>query len=554
MAMVGAMGADRRNRSSVPRAVAVVALVVASLLVGVAPAAAADQAPPAGGDLITQQYLDFLGRDPDPAGLAFWNHQLDSGVPAAALIQSMAEQPEFEQIVAPLVRLYVAYFLRSPDIAGLSFWTGRLRAGQNLDSVSQNFSTSVEFQNTYGSLDDAAFIDLVYRNVLGRGSDQSGRDYWLGQLSRGLDRGGVMTAFSESAENQRATYGMVRSTMLYVGMLARSPEPAGLQYWSDLIDSGTPYADIISGFLAAPEYQSRLAGLLTARHPLTGEAARVAADRTALAIKIDNVPLARPQIGLNQADIVFEEQVEGNLTRLIAIYQSDVPSTVGPVRSIRTTDFDVLAQFNNPMLAASGANRTILQLLESAPVQNVNALVAGSAYRRDAARRSPHDLLADTAALYRAAPNPTSTPPVLFRYRSTDQATPNAAGPAAGVDIDFGRTQVSYRWDAGRGGWLRRQDGTTQVEPGGAPVIPENVVVMTTDYRVSVADAESPEAVTVGSGVVEVFTNGSRVRGTWSRATATDRLVLRDSTGAEILLTPGETWVALAPAGSVTLR
>ncbi len=511
-------------------------------------------APPAGRDLITQQYLDFLGREPDEAGLVFWNHQLDSGVHPAALIQSMAEQPEFEQVVAPLVRLYVAYFRRTPDIAGLEFWIGRIRAGQGIDSISENFAQSSEFRTTYGSLDDTGFIELVYRNVLGRAADDGGRSYWLAQMSKGVDRGAVMTAFSESEENRRATYGEVRSTMLYVGMLDRSPEATGLAYWADLIDSGVPYADVIAGFLESTEYRERVDRLLPERNPLTGEATRDAPDRTALAVKIDNVPRARPQVGLNQADVVVEEKVEGDLTRLIAIFQSDVPSIVGPVRSIRTTDFDVLAQFDNPMLAASGANATVLRLLESAPVQNVNALVGGAAYYRDTSRSAPHNLFVKTAELYPIATDPTSTPPMIFRYRPTGQATANAAGASAGVDLAFGGTDVSYRWDGRRGGWVRRQDGVLHTEPGGAQIVPENVVVMTVDYAVSVADAESPEAITVGQGRVDVFTNGVRVTGTWKRSTATDRLVFTDGTGSEIVLTPGETWIALAPAGSVTIR
>ncbi len=552
------MGDQQRITRSLTAALSLVlALVLAAVLslTALAPmAGAAEQpAPPAGRDLITQQYLDFLGRSPDEGGLVFWNRQLDSGVHAATLIQSMAEQPEFEQVIAPLVRLYVAYFERSPDIDGLQFWAGRIRAGQGIASVSENFARSSEFRTTYGALDDAGFVDLVYRNVLARDADDAGRTYWLGQIAQGTDRGQVMTAFSESAENQRATYGRVRASMLYVGMLARTPELAGLAYWAGLIDAGTPYADIIAGFLDSAEYQARLAELLPERNLLTGEATRRAADRTALAVKVDNVPLARPQVGLNQADIVFEEKVEGDLTRLIAVFQSDVPAVIGPVRSIRTTDFNVLAQLNSPMLAASGANKTVLRLLESAPVQNVNALVGDNAYYREPTRRAPHNLFATTARLYALAADPTSTPPPVFRYRSPATPPANADGPATGVDISFGRTNVSYRWDAPRNGWVRRQDGSLHTDAGGAWIAPENVVVMTTDYAVSVADTESPEAITVGQGRVDVFTAGVRVTGRWQRAQAGDRIVLTDSTGAEILLTPGETWVTLAPAGSVTL-
>ncbi len=529
-------------------------------LTGLAPSVAVpagasdDVASPAAEDLVTQQYLDFLARPPDRGGLEYWTRQLDGGVPAPALIQSMAEQPEFEQVTAPLVRLYLAYFRRAPDFDGLAFWSGRLRAGQGIASVSQNFAQSSEFVTTYGALDDAAFVDLVYRNVLGRTADGAGRDYWLGQMRRGTDRGDVMTAFSESAENQRTTFGTVRATMLYLGMLRRPPELEGLAYWASLIDARVPYRDIVTGFFDSAEYRLRLTGLLPERQPLTGEATRTAATRTVLAVKIDNVPRARPQVGLNQADLVIEEKVEGDLTRLIALFHSDVPAVIGPVRSIRTTDFDILAAFDRPLLAASGANRTILALLDAAPVQNVNALVAGGAYYREPARPSPHNLFARTADLFAAASDANSTPAAPFRYRSPDAPITGPTIATTGVDIEFGRTSVRYRWNAARQGWVRTQDGVTHTDAAGAPVAPENVVVMFVDYRVSVADAESPEAVTVGTGPIEVFSKGVRISGTWSRSAPSERIVLRDLDGRELLLTPGETWMALAPAGSVVVR
>ncbi|MEZ5227452.1 MAG: DUF4214 domain-containing protein [Acidimicrobiales bacterium] len=557
------MGASRlqtrpSSHRGARRAIATAGLAAAissTALGGVAPAAAADApAPPAGRDLITQQYLDFLSRAPDEAGLAFWNHQLDSGVHPATLIQSMAEQPEFESVVAPLVRLYVAYFLRSPDLAGLEFWIGRIRAGQGIESISQNFAGSAEFQNTYGALDDAAFIDLVYRNVLGRNSDDAGRAYWLEQMAGGIDRGRVMTAFSESAENRRATYGDVRATMLYVGMLDRAPEPEGLAYWAGLINGGTSYADVIAGFLESGEYEARLASMLTERNPLTGEATRAAANRTALAVKIDNVPLARPQTGLNQADIVFEEKGRGRS------HSADRHLPVGRSRRRRSGALDPNDRFRCPRPVQQPDARRLRCQRHRAPAARVGAGAEcqrtgrGNAYYRDANRRAPHNLFATTSRLCAIAPGPTSTPAPLFRYRPADAGVTNPASASTGVDIEFGRTSVSYRWDGARSGWVRRQDGTLHTEPGGAQVAPENVIVMTTDYAVSIADAESPEAITVGSGRVDVFTNGVVVTGTWQRPTVDSRMVLRDANGAEILLTPGETWVALAPAGTVAIR
>lgn len=103
-------------------------------------------------------------------------------------------------------RLYKAYFLREPDPAGLQFWVGRISGGMRLQDVSQFFAESDEFRQRYGSLTNGAFVDLVYKNVLGRAPDPGGRAHWAGGLDTGkLKRGGVMIGFSESPEFVKKT-------------------------------------------------------------------------------------------------------------------------------------------------------------------------------------------------------------------------------------------------------------------------------------------------------------------------------------------------------------
>lgn len=102
-------------------------------------------------------------------------------------------------------RLYRAYFLREPDASGFAYWVGRYRAGQSLISIADGFSKSSEFRGTYGSVADRSFVDLVYRNVLGRTPDATGHAYWLLQLVSGMTRGAVMINFSDSAEFRART-------------------------------------------------------------------------------------------------------------------------------------------------------------------------------------------------------------------------------------------------------------------------------------------------------------------------------------------------------------
>ncbi len=536
-----------------PLAAAIVALL---LLLTLAPPAGAEEAVgplPTPEDFVTQQYEDFLSRSPDDTGLGYWTAQLEAGADPATLVESLALSEEFAGTIAPVVRLYYAHFQRPPDHEGLDYWAGVARNGASLAGISEEFVKSDEFVATYGSLNDAEYVDLVYRNVLERPADDAGTAYWTNLLAGGLSRGALLAAFSESTEYQTKMDGTVRSTMLYVGMLKRTPEADGLDYWADVLDDGARYRDVIAGFLGAAEYDSRIAGIYTHVNPLTGVPTKTFPLRPALAVKIDNVDAARPQSNIEHADVIYEEMVEGNLTRLIAVFHSTVPATVGPVRSIRTTDIDILDQLNTPLLAASGANTGVLAAVASADLVNVNALVVGSAYYREGSRRAPHNLYASTLGLYLGAPSQGGVPPALFEFRQP-RTTPTGGVAASGVAIAFGRADIEFAWSATAKGWVRSQNGSTHTTAAGTTLAPANVVVLEVPYGVSAADANSPEAETVGSGTAYVFSAGQRVTGTWSRTDSSDPIRLLDANGADIALTRGQTFVELAPAGSITLR
>ncbi|HSL56936.1 MAG TPA: DUF4214 domain-containing protein, partial [Acidimicrobiales bacterium] len=116
---------------------------------------------------------------------------------AAPAVAAPATGPDTRSVE----RLYAAYFLRAPDAGGLAYWQALWDGGRPLSAISTEFSRSAEFRNRYGSLDDAAFVDLVYRNVMERAPDAGGAAHWTGALTSGrLSRGGVMLAFSDSSE------------------------------------------------------------------------------------------------------------------------------------------------------------------------------------------------------------------------------------------------------------------------------------------------------------------------------------------------------------------
>jgi ELWxxDGT repeat protein len=204
-----------------------------------------------------QQYRDFLGREGDGGGVSFWTSQLSGAQTRAQMVESFFSSAEFQAYGAPVVRLYYAYLLRIPDYDGLNFWIGRFRGGESLERISNAFAASPEFAARYGALDNAGFVDRVYRNVLGRAPDSGGMAYWQGRLDAGMTRGQMMIAFSESPEYRGLIAHEVYVTMLYTGMLRRAPDDSGFAYWVGYLDAGNPGLAIIQLFLDAAEYRKR---------------------------------------------------------------------------------------------------------------------------------------------------------------------------------------------------------------------------------------------------------------------------------------------------------
>jgi hypothetical protein len=205
-----------------------------------------------------QQYRDFLGREADAGGVAYWTQQVAGGMPRASVIESFFSSPEFQGTVAPVARLYFAYFLRIPDYGGLTYWIGQFRGGMSLETISNYFALSGEFSQRYGALNNAQFVDRVYQNVLGRAPDAGGRAFWANELDSGArTRGQVMLAFSESAEYRGLIGSEVYVTMAYIGMMRRAPDAGGFTYWVNYLDGGSSGLALLNGFLASAEYRNR---------------------------------------------------------------------------------------------------------------------------------------------------------------------------------------------------------------------------------------------------------------------------------------------------------
>jgi hypothetical protein len=289
--------------------------------------------------------------------------------------------------------------------------------------------------------------------------------------------------------------------------------------------------------------------------PLTGEVIPAGTVLgPSLAAKVDNHVEARPQVGLEHTDIVFEELVEGGLTRYVAVWQSDVPAEIGPIRSIRPMDPDIVSAFGG-IICYSGGQPRFVALMKQAPVFNaVHGQAATSETMfRTKTKAAPHNVLVKAATIVGQHPE-LPAPPQQFAF-SVDAASSTAfkdGVPSSAVNLVFSQASApSWAWNATTGTYLRSQKGVADMDSNGAQLGAVNVVVI----RVGVDRSLGvPKTQLIGSGEAWVSSGGSTIHGTWSKRTATSAILLRDDQGVTIRLAPGNSWIELVPtAGSVKL-
>ena len=296
------------------------------------------------------------------------------------------------------------------------------------------------------------------------------------------------------------------------------------------------------------------APMAVAFSPLRGAAADpVAPKHPSLAVKIDNHFDARPQIGLNRSDIVFEELVEGGLTRYLVVWHSDIPDAVGPVRSIRPMDPDIASPFGG-LISYSGGQEYFVDLMKATPLVNLVFDEDDSGlFERADDRPGPHDVILDaTEAVARFESLPPPAP--QFTYGTADPLAPVgfAAAPTTRIDLAFSEGSArTWDWDPTAFAWVRGQDGMPDHEASGERVRAANVVTM----RVAIEwpYEEVPLTMMVGAGEVWVSVAGRTAHGTWMKDAAGSPIVLTADDGSALRLAPGNTWVELVPnEGSAT--
>lgn len=289
--------------------------------------------------------------------------------------------------------------------------------------------------------------------------------------------------------------------------------------------------------------------------PLTGRA-EASAGRV-FAVKIDNGKLARPyQRGLQHAALVYQELAEGGSTRFAAVYDTAPDAEIGPVRSVRESDFELLRPYGKIAVAFSGANpgvrRTFQQQVRAGRALDASYDALPRIYRLAERRADARNFFTTPAKVVAARPGTARARDIGLRF-----GPPPAGARAAGrtASVRFSKfSLVTVQYDAAAGGYRLRQDGALMRDVAPANVVVQRVRTRLTGYR-DVLGLYTPYTETTGSGPVTVLRDGVQLTGTWRRPGPDAGTRLVDAAGRDIALRPGPTWVLLVPAGEpVTVR
>jgi hypothetical protein len=285
----------------------------------------------------------------------------------------------------------------------------------------------------------------------------------------------------------------------------------------------------------------------------------------AVAVKVGNEPNgARPQSGLDEADIVYDTPAESFIMRYIAVYQCGSASSIGPTRSVRWVDYHILQALGQPVLAFAGGIDPNLHAVEHLGWLKAANLLGGaaSAGTRITTRVPPDNLYTSTSALLGLFP--TGPPPTpVFVYTAS---LPAGARTATELAINFSAgTDVVWKWDPARGGWLHTYSGTVDLDAlTNQPVTTTNIVVQIVHFTIgpyieSTGGTGDIQSQTVGSGQGYVFRDGMEIAVTWHRPTLDSATTFTDAAGQTVGLAPGRTWVEIVPdtvassAGGLTI-
>lgn len=287
--------------------------------------------------------------------------------------------------------------------------------------------------------------------------------------------------------------------------------------------------------------------------PLTGKepSSESLVDRPAVALKIENAAVARPLSGLERADLVYEELVEGGETRFMAFFHCGDAHKAGPIRSARLVDPAIMMP-KTKILGYSGGNQTVLDALDDAGIVSITEDSAGNAMKRVPREglSLEHTLYADSAAVRKLGRKKFDEPPPddVFSFGDIDGDSKKASS----ISLNFGgASEISYEWS--KGGWRRFQDGEAFTVESGNQITVDNVLVEEHNVRASeVVDVTGTPSIEIvnetGKGRAVLFRDGRAIEGRWKRESIDDPVSFETKDGSEMILAPGVTWIELVPS------
>lgn len=288
--------------------------------------------------------------------------------------------------------------------------------------------------------------------------------------------------------------------------------------------------------------------------PLSGLAG--GANKPVIMVKLDNTALARPHTGLVDADLVYVEQVEWGLTRLAAMFSSKLPKVVGPVRSGRISDLEILKQFSAPGLVFSGANKVLLKQIAVSNAVSMSPKEVGKYYYRNSKKEVPHNQMLKLASMIAKSKGLGVVGDIGFTF---DAAVPDGGTATKTFKAVWPSAIISGIWS--KGGWAISVDGYVQKDyVTRQPVIAKTVVIQFVEQNESKQGdrfgGKTPLSRTVGVGSAIILRNGQRYLATWSRPIATSGTAFLVD-GLPFSFNVGQVWILLVDEkkmGSVSLK
>ncbi|MCF8529981.1 MAG: DUF3048 domain-containing protein [Candidatus Nanopelagicales bacterium] len=309
--------------------------------------------------------------------------------------------------------------------------------------------------------------------------------------------------------------------------------------------SPTPSASSSASPTSSPSPQVTPTPTPTPTSPLTG--LTQLAPQPVLVVKLDNTRNALPHAGLTLADIVYLEEVEYGITRIAAVFNSTIPDRIGPVRSARITDLDLLSQYGSPGFAFSGAQRKLWPAIDASSLIDLSANKAPSDYQRDGSRRAPYNYFLNG----QEAVGDNSDISVDRSIGLTFAAVPPAGGvPTTAADLKWSYASARFKYDPGTGRYAVNLNGErATAEEGDGRQWADTVVIQLVKQNPSAyfdkGGGNTPHAKTIGQGKAIVLRDGLSYQATWSRESAESGTLFTNELGIPLSFKPGQTWIAL---------